>query len=83
MTLGIFWKSCTRMGAVSGMLTGLGVTLYYMAINMPSVRGALGLMGDGLWWGIQPVSAGIFGVLAGFAVTVLVSLLTHEGRNPA
>jgi len=83
MTLGIFWKSCTRMGAVSGMLTGLGVTLYYMAINLPSVRGALGLMGDGLWWGIQPVSAGVFGVLAGFAVTVLVSLLTHEGRNPA
>jgi cation/acetate symporter len=29
-----------------------------------------------LWWGIQPVSAGVFGVPLGFAVIVLVSLLT-------
>jgi cation/acetate symporter len=28
-----------------------------------------------LWWGIQPISAGLFGVPVGFAVIVLVSLL--------
>ncbi len=26
-----------------------------------------------LWWGIQPISAGVFGVPLGFAVIVLVS----------
>lgn len=58
MVLGIFWKGMTRVGAVCAMLTGLGVTLYYMTVNQPSVRQALGLVGNGLWFGIQPVSAG-------------------------
>jgi cation/acetate symporter len=29
-----------------------------------------------LWWGILPISAGVFGVPLGFAVIILVSLLT-------
>jgi cation/acetate symporter len=29
-----------------------------------------------LWWDIQPISAGVFGVPLGFAVIVLVSLIT-------
>jgi cation/acetate symporter len=29
-----------------------------------------------LWWGIQPISAGVFGVALGFVVIVVVSLLT-------
>ena len=29
-----------------------------------------------LWWGIQPLSAGVFGVPLGFAVAILVSLVT-------
>jgi cation/acetate symporter len=76
MVLGIFWQGTTRAGAVSGMLAGLGVTIYYMAINLPVVRNALGLAGDGLWWGIQPVSAGVFGVSAGLVATLLVSAVT-------
>jgi cation/acetate symporter len=77
MVLGIFWKGATRAGAVGGMLAGLGVTIYYMAVNLPAVRSAFGLVGDGLWWGIQPVSAGVFGVAAGLAIAVLGSLLTR------
>ncbi len=77
MVLGIFWKGATRIGAVAGMLTGLGVTVYYMAFNLPAVRSALGLSGEGLWWGIQPVSAGVFGVAAGFIAAVGVSLCTR------
>jgi cation/acetate symporter len=77
MVLGIFWSGATRAGAVGGMLAGLGVTLYYIATNLPGVRAAFGWSGDGLWWGIQPVSAGIFGVAAGFATTVLLSLVTR------
>lgn len=77
MVLGIFWPGMTRSGAVGGMLTGLGVTLYYMGVNFPVVRAAFHLQGDGLWWGIQPVSAGVFGVAGGFVVAVLLSLLTR------
>ena len=77
MVLGIFWKGATRAGAVAGMLSGLGVTVYYMAFNLPAVRAALGLVGEGLWWGIQPISAGVFGVAAGLVTAVGVSLLTR------
>lgn len=80
MVLGIVWHKTSRQGAVGGMLAGLGVTLYYMAVNAASVRAALGLKGSGLWFGIQPISSGIFGVLAGVVVTLLLSLLTQPGR---
>jgi len=78
MVLGIFWPGTTRSGAVGGMLAGLGVTVYYMVVNLPSVRAAFDLSGDGLWWGIQPVSAGVFGVAAGLVVAVVVSFLTQS-----
>ena len=77
MVLGIFWRRTTRIGAVAGMLAGLGLTVYYMVINAPSLRPALGLRGSGLWFEIQPVSAGVFGVCAGLGVTVLLSLITR------
>jgi cation/acetate symporter len=76
MVLGIFWRRTTRVGAVGGMLSGLVVTVYYMLVNQAGVRQALGLAGNGLWLGIQPVSAGLFGVGAGLLTTVLLSLVS-------
>ena len=81
MVLGIFWPKTSRIGAVAGMLAGVGVTVFYMVVNTAAVRVALGLSGNGLWFGIQPISAGIFGILAGVIVTVLLSLLTQSGRQ--
>jgi cation/acetate symporter len=52
-----------------------------MVVNLPVVRAMLGLSGDGLWWGIQPVSAGVFGVAAGLATTVFVSWITPSGAG--
>lgn len=79
MVLGIFWKRATREAAVAGMLSGLGVTVYYMLINAPTVRAWSGLpMGQQLWFDIQPVSAGVFGVPAGVAVIVVMSLLRRR-----
>jgi len=77
MVMGIFWRDTTRIAAVGGMLVGLCMTIYYMLINQPWVRTSLGLTGDGLWWGIQPISAGVFGVLAGLLTTVALTLLTR------
>ena len=77
MVLGIFWRGATRSGAVCGMLAGLGITIYYMLVNAPGVRSVFRLAPDPqLWFGIVPVSAGVFGVGLGVAVTVAASLLT-------
>ncbi|HWI80645.1 VC_2705 family sodium/solute symporter [Ramlibacter sp.] len=83
MVLGIGWKGATRPGAVAGMLTGLGVAVYYMLANAVSVRAFLGLEPDhALWFGIQPLAAGVFGFPAGFAAAVLVSMAGRV-RRPA
>ncbi|MDB5895914.1 MAG: cation acetate symporter, partial [Rhodoferax sp.] len=83
MVLGIFWPRTTRTAAITGMLTGLSVTVFYMLANAGVVRTALGLGGSGLWWGIQPVSAGVFGVPAGALVVWAVSWVTSSDRSMA
>jgi cation/acetate symporter len=77
LTLGIFWKRANSTGAILGMLSGLGITIFYMATTHPWLRQAFGMQGEAqLWWGIQSISAGVFGVPFGFAVLVIASLLT-------
>jgi cation/acetate symporter len=80
MVLGIFWNGATRTGAVGGMVVGLGVTIGYMVLNHPAIRHALSLPPDGLWFGIQPVSSGVFGVVAGMLATVVLSLVARPHR---
>ncbi|BAV34489.1 sodium:solute symporter [Sulfuricaulis limicola] len=79
LVLGIFWKRASSWGAILGMASGLGITFYYMATTQPWLRGVFGVtspIADNLWFGINPISAGIFGVPLGFAVIIIVSLLT-------
>ncbi|OYT86438.1 MAG: cation acetate symporter [Burkholderiales bacterium PBB6] len=79
LVLGVFWKRANRWGAAAGMLAGFFLTCWYMGATHPWLRGLLGVQGPvQLWWGIQPVSAGVFGVPVGFAVTIIVSLLTPK-----
>jgi cation/acetate symporter len=77
LSLGIFWKRATGSAAVLGMVSGLCVTSYYMVTTQPWLRGIFSITSPiELWWGIDPISAGLFGVPVGFAVIVLVSLVT-------
>ena len=77
LTLGIFWKRASSMGAVLGMTAGLGITIYYMVMNHPWMRTIFSVDAPiDLWFGIQPISAGVFGVPLGFLVIILVSLVT-------
>jgi len=77
LTLGIFWKRANKWGATLGMIAGLGITFYYMATTQPWMRGIFGVTSPvELWWGILPISAGLFGVPLGFAVIIIVSLIT-------
>lgn len=77
LVLGIFWKRATGIAASLGMIAGLGTTFYYMVTTQPWMRSVFGVTSPiELWWGIQPISAGLFGVPIGFAVIILVSLFT-------
>ena len=79
LVLGIFWKRATGIGASLGMVAGLGITVYYMMMNQPWLRGIFGVTSPvDLWFGILPISAGVFGVPVGIAVIILVSLVTPE-----
>jgi cation/acetate symporter len=70
--LGIFWKRANQQGAIAGMMTGLTGCVYYMFQTHPLLGGSV----TNQWFSIAPVSAGIFGVPAGVAAIVMVSLLT-------
>ncbi len=77
LVLGVFWKRANKWGAVLGMVSGLGITFYYMVTTQPWLRGIFGVTSPiELWWGILPISAGVFGVPLGFAVIIVVSMLT-------
>ena len=81
LVLGIFWKGATKWGAVLGMLSGFGITFYYMIMTQPWLRGVFGVtspIADNIWFGISPISAGIFGVPLGFLVIVVVSMFTPK-----
>jgi len=77
LVLAVFWRRANHWGAVFGMSSGLLIALYYMIRNEPWLRSLFGITVDPhLWFGIQPISAGVFGVPLGFIVMATVSLLT-------
>jgi cation/acetate symporter len=78
LVLGVFWKRANKAGAIAGMLVGLGITMYYMATRYPFFQNLFGFVpaDNPLWFGIQPISSGIFGIPAGLLTLVVVSLLT-------
>jgi cation/acetate symporter len=89
LTLGIFWKRANKWGASLGMIAGLGITFYYMVTTQPwlyklthGVAITPEIVKANTWWDIAPISAGLFGVPLGFAVIIIVSLLTKApGRD--
>jgi cation/acetate symporter len=68
---GVFWRRANRLGAILGMLGGLGICMYYMYITYPF----FGVMAP-KWWDIDPISAGIFGIPVGIIGVIVGSLLT-------
>ncbi len=66
LLLGIYWRAMNRVGALLAMVSGLALSLYYIAANHPWVQMRLHLNPDDtLWLGLDPVCAGVFGVPAG------------------
>ena len=73
LVLGVFWKRANHAGAIAGMVGGFGVCVYYMLHTNPILGGSVAAQ----WWHIAPISAGVFGVPAGMAMLVAVSLFTR------
>ncbi|TAK91342.1 MAG: cation acetate symporter [Burkholderiaceae bacterium] len=72
LVCGIFWKRANKAGAIAGIFTGLFVCVFYMFRTYSFLGGD----SSHQWFGIEPISAAVFGVPAGFAALVLVSLNT-------
>lgn len=82
LVLGVFWKRANKWGASVGIAAGLGITIYYMIMNHAWMRSVFGVTQPvDLWFGILPISAGVFGVPLGFAAIIIVSLLTPAPKK--
>jgi cation/acetate symporter len=72
LVLGVFWKRANQQGAIAGMLVGFFVCVIYLVQTSPAFGGSAANQ----WFHIASVSAGVFGVPAGFTAMVIVTLLT-------
>ncbi len=66
--LGIFWKRANGPGAIAGIIGGLAVTIFYMAMNY--VNPNFNVLG------ISHLAAGTFGIPVNFLLTYFVSKAT-------
>jgi cation/acetate symporter len=71
LVCGVFWRRANKLGAILGMLGGLGICMYYMYMTYPF----FGIKAP-LWWDILPISAGIFGIPAGFIGVIIGTLIS-------
>ena len=77
LVLGVFWKRANKWGAIIGMVAGLGVCIYYMMRTYPFFTN-MGVPKMDLWFGLNPISAGMFGLPVGLLTIIVVSLLTRR-----
>ena len=71
LVCGVFWKRANWLGAVLGMALGLGVCAYYMYMTYPFFG-----VNAPKWWDINPISAGTFGIPAGFIGIIVGTLIS-------
>ena len=74
LVMGVFWKRANKWGAITGMAAGLGLCMYYMYNTYPFFGG----IPANEWFGMGPITAGVFGVPVGILTIFVVSLLTPE-----
>jgi cation/acetate symporter len=76
LVMGIWWKRTNTIGAVTGMLSGFGICLFYLVMTRYFPADFEAMFGTKLWWGITNISCGLFGIPIAFVVTYVVSLAT-------
>lgn len=80
--LGIFYKKMNKEGAISGMVVGMLLMIYYMLKFKFGIFDGGKEMVDSLkpnwWFGISPEGFGTVAMLANFAVALIVNRFTPE-----
>ncbi len=71
LVCGVFWKRANKLGAILGMAGGLFICAYYMYQTYPFFK-----VNAPLWCDIAPISAGLFGIPAGFIGVIVGSLIS-------
>lgn len=81
LMMGIFSQRVTREGAIAGMISGIGVTLFYVfqhkGIMFIPGTAFLGDMPENWFFGIEPNAFGCIGALLNFTVALAVSRVTQ------
>ncbi|MBI3150450.1 MAG: VC_2705 family sodium/solute symporter [Betaproteobacteria bacterium] len=72
LVCGVFWRRANKLGAILGMSLGLGVCIYYMVKTYAFFGG----VAANEWFGISAISAGIFGIPAGFLGVIIGTLIS-------
>jgi len=75
LVLGVWWKRANTAGAIAGIIAGFGITLFYLLMTRyggMELWGFFGLTEKG----VSNISAALYGLPIGFAVMIVVSLLT-------
>ena len=82
LMMGIFSKRVNREGAIAGMVSGIGITLFYVfqhkGIMFISSTAFLGDMSPNWFLGIEPNAFGVVGAIVNFAVAITVSRFTAQ-----
>ena len=77
LMMGIFSRRVTREGAIAGMISGIGITLFYVfqhkGIMFIPGTDFLGNSSANWFFGIEPNAFGVVGALVNFLVSFLVS----------
>ena len=81
LMMGIFSPSVTRAGAIAGMVSGIGITLFYVfqhkGIMFVPGTAFLGDTPPNWFFGIEPNAFGAVGAIVNFAVAFAVSRVTE------
>lgn len=76
LVMGVWWKRTTNIAAVLGILAGFGITMVYLIGSVYGFDFDRSTGNQIRWFGVAPISAGIFGVPVAFIVIYVVSLFT-------
>jgi len=80
--LGIFYKKMNSKGAISGMIVGLCLMLFYMLKFKFGIfdggKEAVDALKDDWWFGVSPEGFGSVAMLVNFMVAILVNKFTAE-----
>jgi cation/acetate symporter len=82
IVLGIFYKKMNKEGAVSGMIVGLSLMVWYMLKFKFGLfdggKAAVGALKADWWFGISPEGFGTVAMLVNFTVSIIVQKFTPE-----